>query len=180
MRLVVFGVLLLVLFGCVAVEEPAEEAEENITEEPEIPEEIPEEVPEENETAEPEINESEESGINELELNETINESMNWTEEIIANETVNETMDESGEIDGILFGEGKYLLILDDAVWYGGRACAAIDITYVNGTSIKRDVICPTQDYYWIAPDRHKFRIKVVEVAAGYSGEAWADISIYG
>ncbi len=167
MRCVMACLLLLIVAGCVAVEERAEETEENITEnitgEPKIP---PEEVEEVNETEE-------------IAVNETVNETAG---EIYVNETANETVNESAEqeISGILFGGGRYLLILQDAVWYGGEACAAVDIAYVNGTSIKKDVICPMVDVYWTAPDGHRFRIRITKVAAGYTGEAWAKVFIYG
>lgn len=161
MRSLIFGFLLLFVFGCVAVEEEIEEnVTENITEEPEIP-------LEEGEIVE-EVNVSEGIVVNE-------------TAEKIINETINETMDEvEKEISGILFGDGKYLLILEDAVWQEGEACAAVDIAYVNGTSIKKDVVCPMVDVYWTAPDGHRFRIRITEVAAGYTGKAWAKVFIYG
>ncbi len=159
MRLVVFGLLFLVFFGCVTPDEA--DIERNVTD---ITKNITEEyeIPEENVTEE--INETEE-------VNETVNETY-------VNETINESEEE--EISGILFGEGRYVLIIEDVVWYGDKSCAAINIAYADGDSLKKDVVCPRVDYYWTSPDGHRYRIFISEVAAGYTGEAWAKVFIYG
>ncbi len=165
-----FAFLLLVLFsGCVQEQPgtPEEMVIANITKAPELIAgnttnvseeggEIITEVEEKNETAE----------------NETINET--------AVETVNETINETKQIEGLFFGGGRYVVILDDVVWYGDKSCAAVTIAYADGTPIKKDVMCPRTDYYWTDPGGNRFRFKVIQVAAGYSGEAWANIIIYG
>lgn len=162
MRLFIIGLLFIALLGCVTPEEsadvPTSEIEEIVGENETNPEEIP--------------------------VEENITEEMNESEgtEIIEEETINETANETigDEPEGIFFGEGKYMLIIDDVVWYGDKSCAAVRIADSNGTTIKSDVICPLVDYYWISPEGRHFRIKITEVAAGYSGEAWAKAVIYG
>lgn len=154
---------LILAAGCVAPEERIEEPVENITEN--ITEEAEEEIIEE------EAEEIEEPGEVVEEINETIE----------FNETIDEEPEEiEEEIEGTFFGGGRYVLILDDIVWYGDKSCAAVTIAYSNGTSIKRDVMCPRTDYYWTDSAGHRFRFKVIETAAGYTGEAWANIIIYG
>jgi len=161
MRNLAAAVVVLFLFGCVA-EQPAEPAM-NVTEN----------------IGEEEIsgNVSETSGTNEsgdfVEVNET-----NESGETVAEE-VPETIPEK-EPEGTVFGGGKYIITLDDVVWYGDTACAAVRIAYVEGETLKRDVICPDSDYYWHSPGGQQYRIRVAEVAGGYGGERWAEIYIYG
>lgn len=158
--------LLLVLFsGC--VQEPPGTPEEmviaNITKEPvQVVDNI--------------TNVSEEAGEIIAEVEETNETAENET----INETHVETVNETKEIEGIFFGGGRYVVILDDVVWYGDKSCAAVTIAYADGIPIKKDVMCPRTDYYWTDPGGNRFRFKVIQVAAGYSGEAWANIIIYG
>jgi len=169
MRFVLLAFILVLLAGCVSEtagipENMSEVHEENKTD---IPEEIIEdEIEEMNETVEPAVE------INESRPVENINET--------ATEIINETINEREEIEGLSFGGGRYLLILDDVAWYGDKSCAIVTIAYSDGTAIKKNVMCPRTDYYWTDSGGARFRFKVIDVAAGYSGEAWADIIIYG
>ncbi len=163
MRLSIFMLLSIALLGCIAPEGTVSEPAAEISEEP--VEEKTEEIPVEE-------NASEEESIAE-EKNET-------EEEIIGEEAIEE--DEpvaEAKPEGIFFGGGRYILIIDDVVWYGDKSCAAVRIAHSNGTTIKPDVMCPLVDYYWISPEGRQFRIKITEVAAGYTGEAWAKAVIY-
>lgn len=152
------GVLFLLVLGCVTPEETVEEPETNVSEEYEKPAENITETGEENESGEV------------SEINETIEEEI-----IEESEPVEEPEDENR----ILFGE-KYALVIDDVVWYGDKSCAAISIEYADGGMIKKDVVCPRVSYYWTSPEGQRYRIFVAEVAAGYSGESWAEVYVYG
>jgi len=165
--------MLILTAGC--IQETVEVPEE--TKAPEVPEEnftvIAEEpeVPPENAT-----NITEE--IVEEEIIEEINESVEYNETV--NKTVNETVIRPKEVEGIYFAGGRYVLILDDVAWYGDKSCAIVTISYADGSAIKKDVMCPRTDYYWTDSAGMRFRFKVISVAAGYTGEAWANIIIYG
>ncbi|NYZ77012.1 hypothetical protein H0O02_01710 [Candidatus Micrarchaeota archaeon] len=192
MRLIALGLLFLVLYGCVQNGEKAETTGlngTNITP-----------VEERNETINGTANET---SISET-MNETANETGNGTDGGVVgngtgvggivgavnetngtlNETINETINESTApepgVDGIAFGGGRYVLVLQDVILYGEESCAAVAIAHANGTEIKRDVMCPLHDYYWTAPDGQRFRMKITKVAAGYSGEPWVEAIIYG
>jgi hypothetical protein len=162
MRLVVFGILFLLFFGCVSPEETTGEIERNVTEEYGMPV--------ENITGTEEENES---------IYETDVENKTIEQEIIEEPEESEPVEEAEEENRILFG-GRYALVVDDVVWYGDKSCAAISIEYAEGGVLKKDVVCPRVDYYWTSPDGNRYRIFVSEVAAGYSGEKWADIIVYG
>ncbi|MFH1222518.1 MAG: hypothetical protein V1492_05540 [Candidatus Micrarchaeota archaeon] len=91
-----------------------------------------------------------------------------------------ENTTESRNSSGIFFGEGSYVLLLDDLVIYSeDRICAAVTLAYANGTELKKDVLCQGSNY-WTAPDGHRFRIEVLKTAAGYTGQHWASVIIYG
>jgi hypothetical protein len=105
------------------------------------------------------------------------------------NVTVNETFNESvkgipeDSQDGTLFGDGKYLLVLEDVVLPRYDAtCGAFSVQYAeNSSELTKLLICEGKSQYWVSPDGYEYRIKVVAVAAGYSANArWADVRIYG
>ncbi len=171
MRSLVVVMTVLLLLGCVA-EQPVEPAE-NVTEN------VSEEIAVENVSETPEINESEVTGNGGKESFVEVDE-VNETNESV--EMVPEAPKELplGKQEGIFFAGGKYVLIMEDVVWYGDKSCAAIRIAYAEGETLKRDVICPYSDYYWHSPGGQRYRIRVGEVAAGYGGERWAEIYIYG
>lgn len=160
MRLIGFMLLLAAFFGCLAQPEQPETLPDNITEnitEPENITEIPE-IPE---------------NVSEIPENITENE----TVEELTIEVTDQPPEEN--ITGTVFGDGKYVLILDDVVFYGDDACAAITIAYANGTAIKKDVVCPPGDMSWTSPEDERFRIRVTEAAGGYTGTKWAKIIIF-
>jgi hypothetical protein len=76
---------------------------------------------------------------------------------------------------------GNYSLVLDDVsiVPSSSEPCGIFSIT-ANGTVVDRFVICPRQSRTWVAPDGHAYRIFVKKVAAGYGGDEWADVTIFG
>lgn len=171
MRTLMFIILFLAFSGCISTEESAAG---------------PEEIIEHNRTieniSEVEENISEDASPVNTTVNETINESE--TEYMEENGSVEEPEDTDKETfneeERIPFGGGNYLLVIDDVVWYGDESCAAVSIWNTEDILLKKDVICPGSDYYWVSPERRKFRIVVTEVAAGYSGESWAKVIIYG
>lgn len=99
----------------------------------------------------------------------------------VINKTTSENKTETEkEGNGIKFG--GYALLLDDVVIYGPDQCAVIKI-FDNGlaTVLHEGVVCKGKDYYWIAPDKHRYRILITEIAAGYSNNSiWAKVFIYG
>ena len=176
MRWALFGFVLMLIVGC--VQETAEIP--GYTETQGVPEEIitvieeEPKLPPENATniTEEIIGEEKIEEVNEtVEFNETVNET---------DDSFNETITEHKEVEGIYFAGGRYVLILDDVAWYGDKSCAIVTIAYADGTAIKKDVMCPRTDYYWTDSAGMRFRFKVISVAAGYTGEAWANIIIYG
>lgn len=91
--------------------------------------------------------------------------------------------DENETKEGLYFGNGSYVLVLDDAVLpaYEGT-CGLFSIKYAsNYSTITQFIECPAGSETWISPDGHEYRIMVVEVAAGYTKEAlWAEVIIFG
>ena len=161
--------IMILLFGCTSQTEEVDNRTlanktfvdfvENETEETaEIPGDMPVEIPEENTI-----------------VNITANVTGNVTNEKNKTEEKNETL--------LFFGQGKYALRLVDVTERGPdkEACAAVEFLYANKTLIDQGQICPGQDYYWTAPDGHKFRMVVTEVVAGYTKETvWAKVLIFG
>ncbi len=160
---ILFAVLL--LFGCAskeAVNETAVIPLANITNNPI-----------------PQINESNTT----LEVPENITNltaSYNLTTELVnVTEVGNKTQTEK-DANGLKFG--KYILTLDDVTVVGSSECAVIQIYAVSTMeSIHKDLVCKGKDYYWTAPDKHKYRFLITEIAAGYSNNAiWAKVFVYG
>jgi hypothetical protein len=119
----------------------------------------------------------------------------NLTNETLpANETLNgtagnETAQSPGEPpperpEGLLFAEGKYLLVLDDVsvIPSSEEPCGIFSIRNATDYSVyEKMLICPPDSQTWTSPDNHIFRIKVIKVAAGYSGGGnWVEVIIYG
>jgi Skp family chaperone for outer membrane proteins len=102
-----------------------------------------------------------------------------------ADQPTNETIEKVLEKDtgknrtSFLFGNGKYMLVLDDVVISEGVSCAAISIKYADGRFIKKDLMCPNSDYTWTDPNRETYRIRIFSAGAGYQGGAWADAGTY-
>lgn len=184
MKYIIFGIMLILAFGCLGngntpvVEELQENetdyVEDNKTEndtsggqwidEPEEDDSVQEEEMGPEEDAEP--------GTEETESEEE--------------EPPAETKDDTTAIgkegpERIYFDNGNYALVIEDIVWYGDEECAAIKIADAADSTLKKDVICPPEDYYWTTPEGHRYRIVISEVASGYSsGESWAKVNIYG
>ncbi|HID73274.1 TPA: hypothetical protein EYP38_05000 [Candidatus Micrarchaeota archaeon] len=104
----------------------------------------------------------------------------NLTEE--PSQAANATAPEHG-YGNMTFGEGNFTLLLEDVSLPagGGEPCAMFSISNASGALMERVVVCPGKDEYWVAPDGHRFRIVVIEAAAGYTREdVWADVIIFG
>lgn len=123
--------------------------------------------------------------------NETVNISTNETiiisENITLNETTNTTLEnntgnEEIELEGITFGNEKYIIVLDDLSLDKPESCALVSIyDYETQERLQQAKICPGEEYYWTSPEGHKFRIVVLETGPGYGyGTTWASIIIYG
>jgi len=109
-----------------------------------------------------------------------------------ANATANETIpapqynatgtNQTQNLTGILFGEGRYLLVIEDMTVPDGEACALMSVAYASNSSVitKLD-ICPGESQNWVSPEGRVFRIAVYKTAAGYTGAGkWAQVAIYG
>ncbi len=136
---------------------------------------------EEGEGTEENISRSESTTDTNLSESET-----NATDPNIANETYGNNNDYENEtkIDGTYFGNGAYVLVLRDISMQRNEEgyCALFEIVWAeNGSSLQKLQICPGEDAYWISPDGHRYRIRVFETAAGYTGRArWAKVAVYG
>ncbi len=84
---------------------------------------------------------------------------------------------------GLQFPESNYTLVLDDVslVPNSQSPCGIFSIRDANNSILDKMLICPPDSEYWTAPDGHLYRIRVEQVAAGYSTEQnWAQVSIFG
>ena len=130
---------------------------------------------------EQEINESEilETGD---EINATVNSTLDESEIEETNES-----NKSKEITGLFFGNGRYVLILDDIVLDETKpdgACAAIRIVQLVGDSAKglgKEKVCKDADVNWVSPEGRIFRIRLIKIVPGYSQQSkWAEFRILG
>jgi len=83
----------------------------------------------------------------------------------------------------IVFGGGRYVLVLEDAMMSGcpDGAGGAFMIRYRYLEDVLgRESVCPVDSFYWTSPDGDEFRIRVEEVGAGYTGQSYAQVSIFG
>lgn len=121
--------------------------------------------------------------------NVTINETNNVTgngEPDLLNDTFNgplvATADQlvTDNLTGILFGNGTYLLVLEDISTVDDCALMAVHFA-ANQSEITKLKGCPGQDVNWASPEGRIFRIKVIKTAAGYAyAGKWAQVVIYG
>jgi hypothetical protein len=88
------------------------------------------------------------------------------------------------EPDGIPFADNSYLLVLDDvSVPTSGKgSCGIFSIKHAGNLSVAgRFIACPGDSQYWVSPENDSYRIRVIEVAAGYTKDVkWAEVMIYG
>lgn len=169
MKTFAFLGLCLLLFGCAAPEPQGTMAyEEPEYAYPEVPQ---QEAPP---TEEPSAQEG---------LNDSLPEPTEPTPEMRISYSETETGEETMEREYTGIEVDGYSVLLEDVAPHGTEYCALIRIAEVEGTHIEvldRAQICPGESYYWISPEMHKYRIKVVEVASGYAGQAsWANIIVY-
>jgi|GEM_PF-1242619 len=96
--------------------------------------------------------------------------------------TISEQDNETRRKEGLSFAEDTYILVFDDAVLpaYDGL-CGAFSILDAENYSILYQFVkCPSGSEMWTSPEGHEYRIRVEKVAAGYTGEKWAEVSIFG
>ncbi len=89
------------------------------------------------------------------------------------------------KITGLIFGNEKYVLLLNDIALdtsAAGGACALIEIVEIESEqSLQKGKVCKGTDFAWDSPEEKRFKIRLVDIAAGYSGEAkWANFLIFG
>lgn len=96
--------------------------------------------------------------------------------------TISEQDNETRRKEGLSFANGSYILVFDDAVLpaYDGL-CGSFSIVEAENYSILHQFVkCPSGSEMWTSPEGHEYRIRVLEVAAGYTGEKWAEAIIFG
>ncbi|MBS3068013.1 hypothetical protein J4450_04885 [Candidatus Micrarchaeota archaeon] len=86
---------------------------------------------------------------------------------------------------GLLFEDGKYILVLNDIALdqtVPAGACALIEIVKIESeASLQKGKICKGSDYSWVSPEGKQFKIRLLDIAPGYSGGAkWANFLIFG
>lgn len=172
-----FAIVLMLLFlGCV---EEEEQLIQNITNQTNGLENL-----ESNQT----INNTNENDINEsvslgnITTNTTVIIENNITNNSIENITENVEEIKNKTLEGLLFGNEKYILVLDDLSLDKPESCAIVSI-YEKDTQerLEQAKICPGEEYYWTTPEGKTYRIVVIETAPGYTqGATWARIIIYG
>lgn len=97
---------------------------------------------------------------------------------------MNVTATEGVERDAILFDKQAYALFLEDITIDSAApkgACALVGIVAVeNETLLVRAKICAGSDFIWVSPQNKRFRMRVTDIAPGYSSQAkWANILIF-
>jgi hypothetical protein len=83
---------------------------------------------------------------------------------------------------GLPFPESNYSLHLDDVslVPSSSGPCGIFSVRDQNGTILDKLLICPSESQDWVSPQGHLYRIRVDQVAAGYSTqENWAKVEIF-
>ncbi|MFA5930301.1 MAG: hypothetical protein WC861_05445 [Candidatus Micrarchaeia archaeon] len=133
------------------------------------------------------------SGGHALAPPETYEQAAGWLENAIGNSMAGRPQNASGaqnagaanltaSIAGLKFG--NYTLVVEDLSLAGGAgrvSCAIIGIYGNGGSRLAELQGCPGQDSYWVAPDRHMWRIVVYQTAPGYThNSAWAEVAVFG
>lgn len=124
-------------------------------------------------------------------INQTITNQTLVNQTTSTNQTLNQTTNQTipyapSEPEGLIFSYGEYSLVLDDVavVTSDERPCGIFSIHDLRGekeTVIDQMVLCPGETKYWLSPGGDRFRIVIIEVAAGYTKETqWAKAIIYG
>ena len=115
--------------------------------------------------------------VNQTAANSTNISASNQTANITAS---NESTTANSTPLGLVFGDGKYSIVLDDVSLTGNVPCGIFSIRE-NNSIIDKMVICQSESQIWVGPDGHRFRIRADKVAAGYTGQAmWAQVEIFG
>ena len=126
---------------------------------------------------------AEEPAPQEIAINESLPEPTDPTPELNISYAETETGGETTEKEYSAVEVDGYSIMLEDVAPRGTEYCALIKIAEVEGTHMEvldRAQICPGESYYWVSPETHKYRIKVLDVAAGYADRtAWANMIVY-
>ena len=117
--------------------------------------------------------------------NQTTPQPGNQTNQSASNENPpEETPPQPAIPQGLAFGNGSYLLVLDDVsiIPTSSGPCGIFSVRLASdGSVLDKMLICTGESENWVSPDGGSHRILVVNVAAGYGGqEKWAKVMIYG
>src|SRR5262249_40849415 len=85
--------------------------------------------------------------------------------------------------EGLEFPGSNYSLVLDDVsvIPSSSGPCGIFSVRDPSGIILDKLLICPPESDTWRSPEGHLYRIRVDEVAAGYSGGGnWAKVEIFG
>ncbi|MCK4319025.1 hypothetical protein KAW38_00450 [Candidatus Micrarchaeota archaeon] len=176
MRFLMVAVFVLAFSGCVI---PLEETGKNLTgtsDEDSVYADNKTEQPVENKTIQNMTGaEYEEEVLTNVSANITVNGEV----DLGINITENENIEEDYREGLLVFGDRGYALDLLSVTI--DAECAVFEFIYTNGTVIDKAIICKGEDIYWVSPEGQGFRVKVLQVALGYStNTSWANVIIYG
>jgi hypothetical protein len=90
---------------------------------------------------------------------------------------------DGSETGGALaFAGGNYTIMLDDVsiIPVSTEPCGIFSLHEKDGSLIEKLLICTGESEYWQSPGGGTYRIHVLKVAAGYSGNKWAQVIVYG
>ncbi len=190
MRLLVLAVIALMLSGCLQQAAPPQNAT------PPQPQPIPPSVnttpPVQNQTS-GNISQAPPPLPPNITLNQTGNQSQGnrsgnaTTSNQTSNQTTNYTSTSNTTVPakpaGLPFPDSSYSLFLDDVslVPTSSEPCGIFSIRDSNNSIMDKLLICPPESADWTSPEGHLYRIRVDEVAAGYTMQTnWAKVEIFG
>ncbi len=103
-----------------------------------------------------------------------------------SNQTFNQTTNGTSASNapaGLPFPDSNYSLFLDDVslVPTSSGPCGIFSIRDQSQSILDKMLICPPESADWTSPEGHLYRIRVDEVAAGYTMQTnWAEVEIFG
>lgn len=113
------------------------------------------------------------------------NQSMNQSQGSQSGNATNSTApaNETTKPAGLPFPGSNYSLFLDDVslVPTSSEPCGIFSIRDASSSILDKLLICPPESQDWTSPEGHLYRIRVDEVAAGYTMQTnWAKVEIFG
>ncbi len=187
MRLLVLAVIALMLSGCLQQPEPAPPGNATTPQPQPAPPPANATPPAQNQTS---------GNISQAPLpqpipanitpNQTGNQSQGNQNGSATNQTFNQTTNytsASNAPEGLPFPDSNYSLFLDDVslVPTSSEPCGIFSIRDRNQSILDKMLICPPESADWTSPEGHLYRIRVDEVAAGYTMQTnWAKVEIFG